>query len=136
MLRDDEVDFCLLNLTSQRTYFQWFISILRLEESDIETFFRMLFSNEKLIIKSVVVWYANAKTRAVHVPFVWRNPTRLELPWKMSHQVPALRPRKIEPDASIKIQWLQDDGERASSHSHANKRNPISSNSKELSVSW
>lgn len=43
----------------------------------------------------------------------------------MAQQVPALRPRKIEPDASIKIQWLQDDGERASSHNHASKRNPI-----------
>jgi len=37
-------------------------------------------------------------------------------------QIPALRPRKIIPENAINIVW-QDDGERASSFSHANKRN-------------
>jgi len=42
----------------------------------------------------------------------------------MAQMIPALRPRKIIPETSILIQWSNiDDGERASSHSHANKRN-------------
>jgi hypothetical protein len=49
-------------------------------------------------------------------------------------QIPALRPRKIVPDASIQIQWLQDDGERASSHSHANKRNPVTKEPTNLEI--
>jgi hypothetical protein len=49
-------------------------------------------------------------------------------------QIPALRPRKIIPETSISIVWSDDNGERASSHSHANKRNKPVKSKEELNL--